>query len=62
VRAGPPLTDAVDFTEATPLNDDGRRRWRVRLGKAPETGDTIVIRVAPMRTDSGYAEFLLQAR
>jgi hypothetical protein len=60
VRAGPALTDSVASTESTPVDDDSRRRWRVRLRKAPTAGYTIVIRVAPPRTDSGYAEFLVQ--
>jgi hypothetical protein len=60
VLAGPPITDSVDFTEATPVDHDRGRRWRVRLGKAPAAGDTIVIRVAPLRTDGGSAEFLVQ--
>ena len=60
VLAGPPITDSVDFTEATPVDHDRGRGWRVRLGKAPAAGDTIVIRVAPLRTDGGSAEFLVQ--
>ncbi len=60
VGSGRPTdADSVDFTQATPEDDD-RRRWRVRLGKAPAPGDTIVIRVAPLRTDGGSAEFLVQ--
>jgi hypothetical protein len=51
--------DAVDVSDAEPVGLR-QRRWAVTL--APVTGVTsMVVRVTPQRTDSGYAEFRIRS-
>jgi hypothetical protein len=52
--------EAVNLRDADP-SGHGRRRWSVSL--PPVSGATpLTVRVAPQRTDSGYAEFRVLVR